>query len=686
MFPLLYLIIISVLKWEAYDVASWLCRVGLAKFANAFAKREINGIKLIEVTDEMLHDLGLDSFDREQFRKWLSTCGLVNRNTEDPKLEEVKAQKPDEGPHLDLLLRTLSSLESRIDSMFNQRQLDELMEAIPRLHEIQKEVGSIRSQNDQILSRQASQISQISDLKSTVVSESDRLSEQLKQHTNEILSSHQIILSNVEQIRSLNDETLNRLSAMDSSLQEGFAKLAEGQNALQDIATQTQEGQQRLEESTARIEQGQAQILEGLSALQDALASQQQVLGEKMDFLSAKQDEISKQGLAFTDSLADCRSTLESLMLRDGLEIKDIEPLISAMKENRDFVSECVQKSQQAIQDSIQSIATKVEESHSSLLQQVQVLDKPDQSEAILATARAIEAQQSAVAMNVWTLVDGQRRIGSEVSSASQSLTHVIYKLDEQARLIEQGQDMSIEENAKQLQPILSEIYNTEQALRGSFKRLDNFDKEEYPKLYMLEPKDPSAVTRAAQFWKSFFYCYSLCDFQCEDESGHLHYLSHKAEWPQQKKHPYFRGTVGAPKEFIKKLSPALKHAYFILKIGAVAAHLAGIPVPDLSVLIPSEVMDEFKDALIEAFVESEMASDLESAVKSGSVSTHSIARPTKLEGDQLRLVQEIFGKKYVCDVLVLFDGIQLFRLERSARWSAPVSTTAIHRLAPRAP
>ena len=98
----------------------------------------------------------------------------------------------------------------------------------------------------------------------------------------------------------------------------------------------------------------------------------------------------------------------------------------------------------------------------------------------------------------------------------------------------------------------------------------------------------------------------------------------------------------------MKKMSPVLKGVYIALKVGFVAAKLAGVPVPDVSQLIPSDLL-EFQGSILNAIgaagkaaVSDEDLAVVE-AVKTGQVGGARL-RPAMLQGDQLALVKSYFG------------------------------------------
>ena len=100
------------------------------------------------------------------------------------------------------------------------------------------------------------------------------------------------------------------------------------------------------------------------------------------------------------------------------------------------------------------------------------------------------------------------------------------------------------------------------------------------------------------------------------------------------------------------KLAPILKATYIALKYGSAAARAAGFPVPDVSTLIPTDVMD-IGGKIVTALKGSDKAmmeddSAIVDAVRDGRVGAARL-RPAMLQGEELALVKSLFGDVVVC-------------------------------------
>jgi chemotaxis protein histidine kinase CheA len=151
------------------------------------------------------------------------------------------------------------------------------------------------------------------------------------------------------------------------------------------------------------------------------------------------------------------------------------------------------------------------------------------------------------------------------------------------------------------------------------------------------------------------YYCYILCEFQCSRGQFPELYAPqwHQVIWKEQSKHEFFRKTIKEASKFAKDLVGLIRTTCLVLKIAAVLGRVSGVPVPDLTELIPDEIMDivlhtnESPAAVLaSSFIDEEDAKILE-ALRTGSIQPESV-RPVALHGAQLDLVKHKFDNQKV--------------------------------------
>ena len=174
--------------------------------------------------------------------------------------------------------------------------------------------------------------------------------------------------------------------------------------------------------------------------------------------------------------------------------------------------------------------------------------------------------------------------------------------------------------------------------------------KRGYPSVYMLIPHTKPKGLFSMLNTKDVYNLYCLCEFQCASDDT----TEPAALW-----HPVYTEFGGAfsvavkePKEIIKKLGPYLKVASIALKVGCAVAKMAGLPLPDISELIPQDLL-QFEGSIVSAVTavaQSAVANEDKAvieAVKSKEVGSGRLL-PKMMEGEQLALVKSLFGDAQV--------------------------------------
>ena len=180
----------------------------------------------------------------------------------------------------------------------------------------------------------------------------------------------------------------------------------------------------------------------------------------------------------------------------------------------------------------------------------------------------------------------------------------------------------------------------------------ENKTLREYPSVYMIIPKAKlkGVFNLLTNLTKDMYDIHCFCEFQFAfGDSKECTALWHPVETEAGQ---FFSKTVKEPNDVVKKLGPYLKVACIALKVGHCVAKLAGIPLPDVSQLIPNDLM-QFKDSLVSAITDSAKGAfaddDLAviAAVRNGEIGTGRLL-PDTLTGDRLVLAKSLFNPAQV--------------------------------------
>ena len=160
---------------------------------------------------------------------------------------------------------------------------------------------------------------------------------------------------------------------------------------------------------------------------------------------------------------------------------------------------------------------------------------------------------------------------------------------------------------SEQLMPIGNPMaYESLADLRPMAEQMAAASPYEYPSVFLVIPEAKPSITGPYRMMQGLsrdpFSVHCLCEFQFKSDKGSM-------EIPLW--HPVFHTTgpfsvhLFYPAEFVRRMGGAVKSTLLALKYGQIGATISGVPVPDVSSLIPADLFnmpghaaDSSKDSL----------------------------------------------------------------------------------------